>query len=86
MMRKDHEFSLDCNNVTVDLEPTPAVPGKPVTPERVPALATAPPPSSTAPPPDRTRVRNRFNQFLETTAQPLVPLDNIVTVDLQKGE
>jgi hypothetical protein len=70
-------------------EPTPAVPGRPVTPEKgPPPPATAPPPPPAAVPslPDRTRVRNRFNQFLETTTQPLLQ-DNIITVvDLQKGK
>jgi hypothetical protein len=70
-------------------EPTPAVPGRPVTPEKGAAPpATAPPPAPAAVPslPDRTRVRNRFNQFLETTTQPLLQ-DNIITVvDLQKGK
>jgi hypothetical protein len=61
------------------------VPGKPVFPERGTPAATLPPAPSSTIAPDRTRVRNRFNQFLETTVQPLLPLDNIITVDLQKG-
>ncbi len=69
-------------------EPTPAVPGRPVTPEKgPPPPATSPPPPPAAVPslPDRTRVRNRFNQFLETTTQPLLQDNIIAVVDLQKG-
>jgi len=70
----DEAFGLK-NGFTNDelvLEPTPAVPGKPVN------LPDEEEPANT---------RNQFNEFLpSTTPTPVIPVENIKTVDFQKED
>ena len=70
----DEEFGLK-NGVTNEdlvLEPTPAVPGRPIILEDEE---------------DPVRMRNKFNEFLpSTTPAPVIPVANIKTVDFQKED
>jgi hypothetical protein len=69
----DEEFGLKngISNEDLVLDPTPAVPGRPIILEQE----------------DPVRVRNEFNEFLpSTTPTPVIPVANIKTVDFQKED
>lgn len=70
----DEAFGLKngFTNEDLVLEPTPAVPGKPITLKEEE---------------DSDRIRNEFNEFLpSTTPTPVIPVENIKTVDFQKED